>query len=181
MAKLTQKHLPKTAPSYIKRKKEFANSTLGDVSTPPDEWLSNSENFRNQIRAISIPKNLDMTEMDLFTILILSNLSEESEVLTNTLWMEAAETATDLDNPVTRPGESQDSFQKFYGDKKRCFAASNNLKTFGEEIIVADSAKIRAKLRDRGKKCLWLKYAKKMSLATYRLYVQSQDKKYHIQ
>ena len=100
---------------------------------------------------------------------------------TNTLWTEAAETATDLDNPVTRPGESQDSFQKFYGDKKRCFAASNNLKTFGEEIIVADSAKIRAKLRDRGKKCLWLKYAKKMSLATYRLYVQSQDKKYHIQ
>ena len=128
MAKLTQKHLPKTAPSYIKRKKEFANSTLGDVSTPPDEWLSNSENFRNQIRAISIPKNLDMTEMDLFTILILSNLSEESEVLTNTLWMEAAETATDLDNLIACLGESQNSFRKFYGDEKKYFAAVNNLK-----------------------------------------------------
>ena len=35
--KLTQKYRPKTAPSYIKLKKEFANSTLEDVSTPPDK------------------------------------------------------------------------------------------------------------------------------------------------
>ena len=44
----------------------------------------------------------------------------------------------------------------------------DNLKTFGEEVIVADRTKIKAKLRDRGKKCLWLGYAIKWSTDTYR-------------
>ena len=77
--KLTQKYLPKTAPSYIKLKKEFTNSTLGDASTPPDEWLSELESLRNQMNAISIPNKSDMTEVDLI-IHILSNLLEEYEV-----------------------------------------------------------------------------------------------------
>ena len=63
--KLMQKYFPKTAPSYIKLKKEFANSTLGDVSTPPDEWASKLESLRNQINAISISNKSDMTEVDL--------------------------------------------------------------------------------------------------------------------
>ena len=42
-------------------------------------------------------------------------------------------------------------YQKFCGDKKKCFASLDNLKTFNEEIIVADRTKIKAKLRDRGK------------------------------
>ena len=45
-----------------------------------------------------------------------------------------------------------------------------NLKTFDEEIVVADRTKIKAKLRDRGKKCFWLGYAKNWSFDTYRLY-----------
>ena len=77
--KLTQKYLPKTAPSYIKLKKEFANSTLGDASTPPDEWVSELESLRNQMNAIKIPNKSDMTEVDLI-IHILSNLPEEYEV-----------------------------------------------------------------------------------------------------
>ena len=40
--KLTQKYyLPKTVPSYIKFKKEFANSTLGDASTSPENGSAN--------------------------------------------------------------------------------------------------------------------------------------------
>ena len=46
----------------------------------------------------------------------------------------------------------------------------DNLKTFGEEVIVADRVKIKAKVHDRGKKCLWLRYAKDQSTDTYRLY-----------
>ena len=35
---------------------------------------------------------------------------------------------------------------------------------------MADRTKIKAKLRDRGKKCLWLGYAKDWSTDTYMLY-----------
>ena len=63
--KLTQKYLSKTAASYIKLKKEFANSTLGDLFTPPDKWVSKLESLRNQMSVISIPNELDMTEVDL--------------------------------------------------------------------------------------------------------------------
>ena len=77
--KLTQKYLPKTAPFYIKLKKEFANSTLGNVSTPPNKWVSKLESLKNQMNVISIPNKADMTEADLI-IHILSNLPEEYEV-----------------------------------------------------------------------------------------------------
>ena len=89
---------------------------------------------------------------------------------TNTLWTEAADTATYLDNLIIRPGESKNSYQKFYGNKKKCFASPDNLKTFGKEIIVANRTKIKAKSRDRGKKCLWLGYAKDWSTDICRLY-----------
>ena len=85
------------------------------------------------------------------------------------LWTEAAETATDFDNLIVRQGKAQNSYQKFYSDKKP-FASPDNLKTFGEEVIVADRTKIKAKSRDRGKKCLWLGYAKDRSTDTCRLY-----------
>ena len=42
-------HLPKTAPSYIKLKKEFANSTLGDASTPPDTFCRGDKEVNHAI------------------------------------------------------------------------------------------------------------------------------------
>ena len=81
---------------------------------------------------------------------------------TNTLWAEAADTATDVDNLIIRSGESENSYQKIYGNKKSV--------SHPEEVIVADRTKIKVKLRDRGKKCLWLGQV-----------VQSQDMKYHAQ
>ena len=89
---------------------------------------------------------------------------------TTNIWTAAADTATDMDNLIIRPGETENSYQKFYGDKKKCFTSGDNLKTFGEEVIVADRTKIKAKLRDRGIKCFWLGYAKNRSSDTYRLY-----------
>ena len=78
---------------------------------------------------------------------------------------------TDLNNLIVRQGKTKNAYQKFYGDKKKCFPYPDNLKTFGEEVIVADRAKIKAKLRDHGKKCLWLGYAKNQSTDTYRLLI----------
>ena len=80
--------------------------------------------------------------------------------------LEAVETPTDLNNLIIRPSTLHTSFQKFYGDKNKCFATSNNLKTFGKEFIVTDRTKIKAKVRDRGKKYLWLAYAKNQSSDT---------------
>ena len=89
---------------------------------------------------------------------------------TNTLWTEAAETATALDNLIVRQGETQNSYKKIYGDKKKCCASPDNLKTFDEEVIVADRTNLKAKFCDRGKKCLWLGYTKNLSTDTYKLY-----------
>ena len=61
----------------------------------------------------------------------------------NTLLTEAADTATNLDNLIIRPIESQNSYHKFYGNKKKCFASPDNFNTFGEEVIVADRTTIR--------------------------------------
>ena len=74
--KLTQKYLPKTSPSYIKFNKEFGNRTLGDASTPPDEWLSELENLTNQMNATSTPSKLDVTEKDLIIRILCNHLEE---------------------------------------------------------------------------------------------------------
>ena len=38
--RLVHKYAPKTAPSYIQLKKDFANSKLASVDTDPDEWMT---------------------------------------------------------------------------------------------------------------------------------------------
>ena len=70
-------------------------------------------------------------------------LSGMEDRRTNNIWTAAADTATDMDNLIIHPGKTMNSFQKFYGNKKKCFASGDNLKTFGEEVIVADRTKIR--------------------------------------
>ena len=95
--------------------------------------------------------------------------------------MEAADTATDSDNLIIRPSESQNSYRNFHVNKEKCFVSTNNLKTFGEEVIVVDRAKIKANLRDCSKKYLWLGYAKNWSSDTYRLYIPKTRSTYHTQ
>jgi hypothetical protein len=41
--RLVHKYAPKTAPSYIQLKKDFANSKLESVDTDPDKWMTDLE------------------------------------------------------------------------------------------------------------------------------------------
>ena len=100
------------------------------------------------------------------------------------LWPEAANTATDLDSILVRNGETLSSSQKFFGKDVKSLHVDidSNTKKFGEECIVADRTKIKAKFADRGKPCLWLGYAKRHAAGTFRLYnsktnriIQSRD------
>ena len=94
--RLVNEFLPKTAPSYIKLKKEFANSDLGGVDNRPDEWMTNLESMRSQMNAININNKTNMSEVDLI-IHILSNLPEEYEVAIAELEKELQDTSKTLD------------------------------------------------------------------------------------
>ncbi|MCP4747478.1 MAG: transposase family protein, partial [Desulfobacteraceae bacterium] len=84
------------------------------------------------------------------------------------LWCEAANTVTDLDNFYATEGSSLGSAVKFWGKGYKSLIDSP--KIFGEAVIVATGAKIKAKLSDRGKVCMWMGYAKNHKAGTYRLY-----------
>ena len=47
--RLVAKYSPKTAPSLLKLKKNFANSQLESVDKHPDEWMTELESLRNEI------------------------------------------------------------------------------------------------------------------------------------
>ena len=82
--RLVHKYAPKTAPSYIQLKKDFANSKLASVDTDPDEWMTDLECLRSEMNKVTIPGKTDMSEVDLI-IHILSNLPEEYEVAVSEL------------------------------------------------------------------------------------------------
>ena len=86
------------------------------------------------------------------------------------LWAEAANTATDLDNMLIKPGETANSFQKFFGKGVKSIIPMNSAKTFGEMVVVANRNKVKAKLDDRGNMRIWLGYAKDNAIGTYRVY-----------
>ena len=78
--RLINKYAPKTAPSYIQHKKEFANSKLKSAAHDSDDWITDLEFLRTQMNNVTIPGKTDMTEVDLI-IHILSNVPEEYEVV----------------------------------------------------------------------------------------------------
>ena len=57
--RLVAKYAPKTAPSLLKLKKQFANSKLGDSGTHPDEWITELESLRNNMDKISLSAKND--------------------------------------------------------------------------------------------------------------------------
>ena len=67
-----------------------------------------------------------------------------------------------------------DSFTKFFGKgNKRANAMHEAIsvsKIFGEECIATDRSMNKAKLNPRGKKCLFVGYAKMHAAGTYRLF-----------
>jgi hypothetical protein len=82
--RLVHKYAPKTAPSYIQLKKDFANSKLVSVDTDPDKWMTDLECLHSEMNKVTIPGKTDMSEVD-FIIHILSNLPKEYEVAVSKL------------------------------------------------------------------------------------------------
>ena len=76
--RLVAKYSPKTAPSLLKLKKNFANSQLESVDKHPDEWMTELESLRNEIDKISV--STKMSDED-FMIHVLNNLTEDYDVV----------------------------------------------------------------------------------------------------
>ena len=75
--RLVAKYAPKTAPSLLKLKKQFANSSLKN-EVYPDEWVTELESLRNDMDSISLSSK--MSDQD-FMIHILNNLPESYDVI----------------------------------------------------------------------------------------------------
>ena len=87
----------------------------------------------------------------------------------DSLWPEAAKTATDLDGYLIRDASNMSASDKFFGEGKEC-PVPGIPKKFGEECIIADRTKIKAKLKNRGRVGHWMGYAKDHAKDTFRIY-----------
>ena len=87
----------------------------------------------------------------------------------DSLWPEAANTATDLDAYLVHDQSNMSAADKFFGEGKEC-PIDGLPKKFGEECIISDRTKIKAKLRDRGRFGYWMGYAKDHAKDTFRIY-----------
>ena len=76
--RMVAKYAPKTAPSLLKLKKQFANSVLDDPEKHPEEWITKLESLRNDMEQIHIATK--MSDLD-FLIHILNNLPEMYDVV----------------------------------------------------------------------------------------------------
>jgi len=110
-------YAPKTAPSYIQLKKEFANSKLKSAVHNPDEWITDLEFLRTQMNNVTIPGKTNMTEVDLI-IHILANLPEEYEVVvskieeklkTSPSALQLEDVCTDLNSLFKRIQKNEDN------------------------------------------------------------------------
>ena len=91
--RLVNKHAPKTAPSYIKLKKTFVNSSLSSSEEDPDNWITDLESLCAEMDVINISGK--MTDMD-FIIYILGNFPEEFEVAVENLEDQLEDTTNKL-------------------------------------------------------------------------------------
>jgi len=81
---LIAKYAPKSAPSLLKLKKQFANCKLKDenIKYHPDNYISSLESLRNDMDEIceSIDESTKMSDLD-FMIHVLNNLPELYDVI----------------------------------------------------------------------------------------------------
>ena len=73
-------------------------------------------------------------------------------------WCEVISTATKLDNIMVRPERTKLPHTLFYGEDAKYM---RSLRTFGEMAVIAilEGKKMRSKLDDRGKTCMFVGYA----------------------
>ena len=56
--RLTKQHQPKTAPSYIQLKKDFANNKLLSSESRPDKWMSDLESIYTETNNVQLSGKL---------------------------------------------------------------------------------------------------------------------------
>ena len=93
-------------------------------------------------------------------MLIQAGLEEE-------FWCEVISTATKLDNIMVRPERTKPPHTLFYGEDAKY---ARSLRTFGEMAVVAihEGKKMRSKLDNRGKTCMFVGYADDHTKDVYR-------------
>ena len=82
-------------------------------------------------------------------------------------WCEVISTATKLDNIMVRPERTKYPHTLFYGKDAKYL---RHMRTFGEMAVIAihEGKKMRSKLDDRGKTCMFVGYADDHSRDVYR-------------
>ena len=82
-------------------------------------------------------------------------------------WCEVISTATKLDNIMVRPERTKPPHTLFYGEDAKY---TRSLRTFGEMAVIAihEGKKMRSKLDDRGKTCMFVGYADDHTKDVYR-------------
>ena len=82
-------------------------------------------------------------------------------------WCEVISTATKLDNIMVRPERTKPPHRLFYGEDAKY---ARSLRTFGEMAVVAihEGKKMRSKLDNRGKTCMFVGYAEEQTKDVYR-------------
>ena len=82
-------------------------------------------------------------------------------------WCEVISTATKLDNIMVRPERTKLPHTLFYGEDAKY---TRSLRTFGEMAVIAihEGKKMRSKLDDRGKTCMFVGYADDHTKDVYR-------------
>ena len=86
------------------------------------------------------------------------------------LWAECGATATKLENLLLDSNEGNSPYELFYGKKSPGYA--RNLRVFGEMGVITThtNKKIRGKLEDRGKTCVFVGYAENHAGDVYRMF-----------
>ena len=82
-------------------------------------------------------------------------------------WCEVISTAKKLDNIMVRPERTKPPHTLFYGEDAKY---TRSLRTFGEMAVIAihEGKKMRSKLDDRGKTCMFVGYADYCTKDVYR-------------
>jgi transposase InsO family protein len=81
------------------------------------------------------------------------------------LWAECANTATLYENMIVGENQSESAYKSFYGKDPNY---ARYLKVFGEIAVITDHKKIKGKIEDRGRQCMFLGYSEKHTGDTYR-------------
>jgi hypothetical protein len=96
------------------------------------------------------------------------NHASLTATLRHGLWAEAAATATLIENTIVTKDKLTAPYVRFFGKEPEYV---RNLRTFGEIGVVLNHAqqKIRGKLADRGRACLFLGYSANHAVDVYRM------------